>query len=124
MRAPRTVWRLALISALTATAVSSTLQAATSLVSPFLRLLAELSNADRQALERAQREVLETMQPGAVSAWKDGRTGHYGEARLLRNYEWNGMACGEVEHMLKIRQVSRYVMPLCRLNDGTWRLAY
>jgi hypothetical protein len=120
MRAPRTVWRLALISALTATAVASTLQAAT----PFLRLLAELSNADREALERAQREVLETMMPGAVSAWKDEKTGHFGEARLLRNYERNGMACGEVEHMLRIRQVSRYVMPLCRLGDGTWRLAY
>jgi hypothetical protein len=89
-----------------------------------LRLLAELSNADREALERAQREVLETMMPGAVSAWKDEKTGHFGEARLLRNYERNGMACGEVEHMLRIRQVSRYVMPLCRLGDGTWRLAY
>ncbi len=120
MRRPRTVWRLALISALTTAAVSSTLQAAT----PFVRTLAELSNADREALQRAQDEVLKTMKPGAISAWKDEKTGHSGEARLLRNYERNGMACGEVEHMLKIRQVSRYVMGLCRLSDGTWRLAY
>jgi hypothetical protein len=64
------------------------------------------------------------MKPGAVAAWKDEKTGHSGEARLLRNYDRNGMACGDVEHRVKIRQVSRYVMPLCRSSDGAWRLAY
>src|SRR4029450_2652401 len=108
------------IAAAIAAVVSSPARTAT----PFVRTLAELSNTDREALERAQREVLETMKPGSVSVWKDEKTGHSGEARLVRNYEQNGMAGGDVEHMLKIRQVSRYVFRLCRIADGTWRLAY
>jgi hypothetical protein len=109
-----------LIASSIAAVAASPAQAAT----PFVRVLAELSTADREALERAQREVLETMRPGAVAVWKDEKTGHSGEARLLRNYEQNGMRCGEVEHVLNFRQVSRWVMPLCRVSDGTWRLAY
>ena len=97
------------------------LQSATNI---FGRLLSDLSEVDLQSMERAQLEVLETMMPGAVSIWKDDNTGHSGEARLVRNYQQNGMTCGEVEHFLKFRAVSRYVMPLCRVSDGTWRLAY
>ena len=120
MSVARTVWWLGLISVPIFMAASSTAHAAT----PFVRSLAELSAADRKALLQAQHEVLETMKPGAVSVWTDKQTGHSGEARLVRNYERNGMACGEVEHMLKIPNVSRYVLPVCRLSDGTWRLAY
>jgi hypothetical protein len=109
-----------LAAAMAAVVFSPVVLAAT----PFVRTLAELSAVDREALERAQREVLETMRPGAVSMWKDDKTGHSGEARLLRSYEQNGMACGEVEHILRFERVSRYVMPMCRVSDGTWRIAY
>ena len=88
------------------------------------RALAELSAVDREAMERARSDVLEKMKPGEVSTWKDERTGHSGEARLLRTYEQNGMSCGEVEHVLRIRQVSRFVMPFCRTGEGAWRLAF
>lgn len=118
--------RAAAISSLGVTLVLSAAlppQPAQAATSP-TRALAELSPTDREAMERARNEVLETMMPGATSIWKDDRTGHSGEARLLRRYERNGMSCGEVEHILKIRQVSRYVVPLCRASDGTWRLAF
>ena len=90
----------------------------------FDRSLAELSNADREAMERARNEVLAKMTPGAVATWKDDRTGHSGEARLLRTYEQNGMACGEVEHIIRIREANMFVVPLCRTSDGMWRFAF
>jgi surface antigen len=87
------------------------------------RSLADLSAADRAAVQRAQRAVLEQT-PGSVSNWKNESNGHSGEAHLVRNYRQNGMACGEVEHILKVPETRRYVMPLCRTANGAWRLAY
>jgi surface antigen len=122
MRAARTILGLGVAWALIATLVP--VKSWAEVTSELWRSLADLSNEDREALERAQREVLETMKPGAVSVWKDDKTGHSGEARLLRMYQQNGMACGEVGHVLKILEVSHYVVPLCRTSDGTWRVAY
>ncbi len=118
----RTVPLLAVLALITASA-PAVLQAASPARS-FGRWVADLSDTDREAVQRTQREVLEKMQPGTVSAWKDEKTGHSGEARLLRTYQQSGMSCAEVEHLVKITNTSRYRLPLCRANDGTWRLAY
>ena len=88
------------------------------------RSLAELSAADREAMTRARGEVLDNLKPGAASAWKDEKTGHLGKAHLLRVYEKNGMTCGEVEHIVKVQEESRYVISFCRVSDGTWRAAF
>jgi hypothetical protein len=61
------------------------------------------------------------MQPGAVSAWSDSKTGHSGEVGLLRSYEKNGMPCGDIEYVLKIPNTQRYRAAFCRSGDGTWR---
>lgn len=122
MRAPTTILCMGVASAFVAALAPAPLWAGGAF--GLGRSLANLSDADREAIERAQREVLETMKPGAVSVWKDDKTGHSGEAHLVRIYERNGMACGEVGHVLKLRQESHYVVPLCRAADGTWRLAY
>jgi surface antigen len=88
------------------------------------RSLTELSAADREAMTRARSEVLDNMKPGAASSWKDEKTGHLGETHLLRVYEMNGMTCGEVEHILKIPEMKRYVTSFCRTSDGTWRAIF
>src|SRR5258705_10557895 len=116
MPVPKTFLRLGIISALVAALSAATVQAAS-----FGRSLAELSAADLESIVRARSEVLDKMMPGAVSVWKDEKTGHSGEARLLRVYEQNGMPCAEVEHVLKLPAVSRYVRPFCRASDGIWR---
>jgi len=119
MRTPIRLLGLSATSALIAALVPANLQAGI-----FERSLAELSTPDREAMERARREVLEKMEPGAVSVWKGEKTGHSGEAHLLRTYERNGMSCAEVVHVLKFPEVSRYVIPFCRAGDGTWRTAF
>jgi surface antigen len=112
--------RLAIASALIAGSVPATLLAQ----NVFGRSLAQMSAADRQAMEQARREVLEKMEQGAVSTWRDDATGHSGEVRLLRTYERDGMMCAEVEQILRVPAESRYVIPYCRVPDGTWRAAF
>jgi surface antigen len=90
----------------------------------FGRSLAQMSSADRQAMEQSRREVLERMEQGAVSTWRDEATGHSGEVRLRRVYEQNGMRCAELEQILRSPAESRYVIPFCRTTDGTWRAAF
>jgi surface antigen len=87
----------------------------------FGRSLARLSAADREAMTRARMEVLEKMQPGAVSVWSDKDTGHSGEVDLRRTYEKNGMPCGDVEYVLKMPETWRFRAAFCRGGDGTWR---
>ena len=91
---------------------------------PFARTLANLSNADRAAMNRARTEVLSKMQQGAVSVWKDDKTGHSGEARIARTYAQNGMMCAEVDHFLKLPNESHYVIPFCRDGTGAWRAVF
>ena len=90
----------------------------------FGRSLAQMSPADRQAMEQARREVLERNEQGAVAMWRDEATGHTGVVRLTRIYERNGMSCADVEQVLRMPTESRFVIPFCRIADGTWRAAF
>ena len=91
---------------------------------PFARSLANLSNADREAMDRSRSEVLAKMQQGAVSIWKDDKTGHSGETRIARTFEQNGRMCAEVDHFLKLPNESHYVIPFCRDATGAWRAVF
>ena len=119
MRTPKAFVMLGLASALHSAVVP-----AVAGPNEFAESLAELSNADREAMERARNEVLAKREQGAVAMWKDDRTGHSGEARLARTYERSGLMCAEVVHVLKLAQESRYVIPFCRDASGTWRAAF
>jgi surface antigen len=86
--------------------------------------MAEISNGDREAMKQARSEVLDKLQPNAMSAWKDDSTGHSGEVQLRRVYEKNGMTCADVDHMMKVPQARHYLAPFCRTADGTWMAAF
>jgi surface antigen len=122
MRVPKTSLKPNASSALIVAFVAVMLQAQGT--GSLGRSMAELSASDREAMVHARREVLDELKPGAASSWKDEKTGHLGEAHLLRVYEKNGMTCGEVEHILKVPQARQYVTSFCRAGDGAWRAAY
>jgi surface antigen len=84
------------------------------------RALANVSATDREAITRARTEVLQKMQPGAVSAWSDEKTGHSGEVSLRRAFEKNSMPCGDVEYVLNIPDRMVYRATFCRGGDGNW----
>lgn len=118
MRTPKTFMTLGVLSGLVL------LNAAAPPPNEFALSLANLSNADREAMTRSRNEVLAKMQQGAVSVWKDDRTGHSGEARLRRTYAQNGMTCAEVDHVLRLPRESHYRIPFCRDGSGAWRAAF
>jgi surface antigen len=120
MRTAKTFAILGLASALLPVPLSAALPGP----NDFAETLAQLSDADREAMDRARIEVLTKMQQGAVSNWKDDRTGHSGEVRIARTYERNGLMCAEVDHFLKLTRESRYVIPFCRDASGAWRAAF
>jgi hypothetical protein len=120
MRAPGTFANLSIFAILVAVMTAPPVQAQ----NVFGRLLAELSDPDRLAMARARNEVLAKAEQGAVSVWRDDRTGHAGEARVARVYERNGLMCAEVDHFLRLPRESRYVIPFCRDAGGTWRAAF
>ncbi len=86
------------------------------------RSLSSLSDSDREAMRRARLEVLEKMQPGAVSVWSDNSTGHSGGVALRRIYEKDGMTCGDLDFVLKVPDMRRLQSAFCRGADGAWRL--
>lgn len=120
MRTLKTFLVFGVVSAL----LSAPVPAAVLAQNEFAQVLATLSDADREAMTRSRNEVLAKMQPGAVSIWKNDRTGHSGEARLARTFERNGLMCAEVDHFLRFQQERRYVIPFCRDASGTWRAAF
>jgi hypothetical protein len=120
MRAPGTFARLSVIAILIAVLTPASVQAQ----NIFGRFLADLSAADRLSMERARNEVLAMGEPGAVSVWRDDRTGHHGEARIGRTFERNGLKCAEVDHFLRLPTEMHYVIPFCREPSGTWLAAF
>ena len=90
----------------------------------FGRSLSEVSAPDRDAMKRARIDLLQKLQAGAMSTWKDEKTGHLGEVSLRRVYEQNGKPCADVEYVLKSPEVQHYLVPFCQGADGTWRAAF
>ena len=86
------------------------------------RSFSQLSEADTEAVRRARIEVLEKMQPGAVSFWSNDKSGHSGGVELRRVFEKNGMTCGDLEFVFNIPDTKRLRTAFCRVADGDWRI--
>jgi surface antigen len=113
---------LAIASVLAATPFTAASGAG--LISPFGRESFRLSAADWELLREAVRQVLEAQQDNATATWQGEQSGRAGRATLLRAFKHNGMTCGEVEHAFTAGGGNRYVLPFCRVEDGTWKVAF
>jgi surface antigen len=91
---------------------------------PFGRESYHLSEADWELLKQSVREVLEAQKQGATADWAGKQSGRAGRATLLRAFERDSMPCGEVEHVFTAGGGNRYVLPFCRIGDGTWKVAF
>ncbi len=94
------------------------------LVDPFGEDTYQLSDAAREQLKEAVRQVLENGTVGATADWRDEASGRAGRASLLRAFQRDGMTCGEVEHVFTDGKGARYVLPFCQIADGSWKVAF
>jgi surface antigen len=91
---------------------------------PFGRDSYGLGEADWELLKQSVRRVLEAQKRGATATWAGKQSGRAGRATLLRVFERGGTPCREIEHVFTAGGGNRYVLPLCRTGDGTWKVAF
>jgi surface antigen len=77
-----------------------------------------------ELLKQAVRQALESQKAGTAVEWAGKQSKRAGRVTLLRIFQLNGMPCGEVEHVFTDGSGSRYVLPFCRVADGTWKVAF
>jgi surface antigen len=94
------------------------------LVDPFGRQSYRLSADDWELFRGAVRQVLEEQRQGATASWQGKQSSRAGRATLLRVFKRGTMPCGEVEHVFTAGGGNRYVLPFCRIEDGTWKVAF
>ena len=96
------------------------------LVSPFgkSRERSSMDPEDLKLMEKAMRDALEKYSVGATSTWESQKTGRAGQAVVTRTYEMRGMRCAELTHQFTKGPGTSYSAPMCKTEDGTWKLAY
>jgi surface antigen len=94
------------------------------LVSPLGRESFRLSAEDWELLRDSVRQVLDAQQDNATATWQGQRSGRAGRATLLRAFKHRSMTCGEVAHVVTAGGGNRYVLPFCRVEDGTWKVSF
>lgn len=83
---------------------------------------ASLDEADRRAAMQAQYRALEYGSPGAPTAWRNPRSGHYGNIVPGRPYQTSGRHCRDYTHTIYIDGRPQTLRGrACRNPDGTWQ---
>jgi surface antigen len=96
------------------------------LVSPFGKATGwtPLSPEDKKLLRRAIRDALEKGKIGVIVPWESVTSGRAGHAVVTEMFETNGRKCAQVTHRFTKGPGRTYSAPLCKVEDGTWKLAF
>jgi surface antigen len=94
------------------------------LVSPFGRDSVGISPEDWTLMMHAMGAVLAQYKVGAKSDWKSPTTGRAGDWVLTRIFERDGMKCAQITHHFTAGPGYDYTAPVCKVPDGTWKLAF
>lgn len=82
----------------------------------------QLDEADQRALYDAQYRALEYGNPGTPVAWKNPKSGHYGEVVPGPGYKVNVSDCRDYTSTIYIGGQPQVVRgTACRQADGTWK---
>jgi surface antigen len=93
-------------------------------IDPFSRDGIDLDPHEWTLIKESIAKVLESDQVGARAPWEYAGTGRAGEVRITRVFQAKGMNCAEVEHVFTKGNGGRYVLPFCRVSDGSWKVAF
>lgn len=79
---------------------------------------------DTKIISRIGAEMLRDAPDGESRPWSNPQTGHGGTITMIRSYQRAGMPCRDARLSSDVGQRSVvYVLPVCRVADGTWKLA-
>lgn len=108
-----------------ATAIALAPPTRAQLVSPFGRnATTGLSREDLTSMRKAMRDALEEHRVGATQTWASKKSGQAGKATVTKLFEQGGMKCAELTHEFTAGSGNTYTAPLCKVKDGSWKLAF
>jgi surface antigen len=93
------------------------------MLSPWFRDSIGMSDEDLDKMKGALRSALEQNKVGATADWtsSSGRSGH---VAVLELFEKQGMECQTVKHDFTAGGGKSYTLPLCKVSDGSWKIAF
>ncbi|WP_037445828.1 hypothetical protein [Skermanella stibiiresistens] len=83
---------------------------------------------DTKIIMQVSSDMLGSAPDGETRSWSNPQTGHYGDITVIRTYNMTynkkSLPCRDtrVVGMLADKKVV-YVIPLCRVDDGSWKMA-
>ena len=82
-----------------------------------------LSAEDLEQMKGALKAAVDQKKVGATADWtsSSGRAGH---VEVLELFEKQGMECQTVKHTFTAGGGRLYTLPLCKVEDGTWKIAF
>lgn len=79
---------------------------------------------DTKIIMRVAADMLNIVPDGETRPWSNPQTGHHGDLTIVRSYRMKNLPCRDarVNSQLGDKSVS-YVLPVCQIADGTWKIA-
>jgi len=117
-------FRKAFLSATIATAIAGfALPASAQMLAPWFKDSVGMSDEDLDKMKGALREAVDQKKVGATADWtsSSGRAGH---VEVLELFDKNGMECQTVKHDFTAGGGKSYTLPLCKVEDGSWKIAF
>ncbi|WP_211103785.1 RT0821/Lpp0805 family surface protein [Skermanella pratensis] len=79
---------------------------------------------DTKIIMQVGADMLRNAPDGESRPWSNPQTGHGGTITMVRSYERNGMPCRDARMSSDVgRRNVVYILPVCRIADGTWKFA-
>jgi surface antigen len=93
------------------------------MLAPWFKDSVGMSEEDLDQMKGALRAAVDQKKVGATADWKSssGRAGH---VEVLELFEKNGMECQTVKHDFTAGGGRMYTLPLCKVADGSWKIAF
>jgi surface antigen len=115
--------KMFLSATIAATMAAVAVPASAQMLAPWFKDSVGMSAEDLDKMKGALREALEQKKVGASADWNSssGRAGH---VEILELFDKNGMECQTVKHSFTAGGGKTYTLPLCKVEDGTWKIAF
>ncbi len=93
------------------------------MLAPWFKDSIGLSDEDLSKMKGALKAAVDQKKVGATADWtsSSGRAGH---VEVLELFEKQGMECQTVKHTFTSGGGRLYTLPLCKVADGTWKIAF
>jgi len=79
---------------------------------------------DTKIIMRVGADMLRNAPDGESRPWSNPQTGNSGTITILRSYKRGNLPCRDAEVNSKLQERSVvYVLPVCQVADGSWKIA-